>query len=204
MADWLLYDELVDLIRNHHHSGFTGLITGVSNEQHSFQVGFHDGQVVLLTYRIFKGDRALEKITQIERAKITQHPNTEIAGSQAELQDTSTILSRLTTKTDKELSSAVIDVVPELSSPLVTATGPSTAGMASFSENHVATPGNKQLKVIKSAAIHHFGPIGAMVCDEYLSASNLENIELPILLRRIAAEVGANDIDTEAFLNSTD
>ncbi len=202
MGNWLPYDELVDQVRNHHHSGFSGLMTGVSDEQHSFQVGFRDGQIVLLTYRIFKGNRALEKLSQINRAKITQHPNTEVTASQTELDDTSAILSRLTTITDKDATPVTIDVVPELSSAPVISTGTPTNSAASLPASQPAL-GSQRIKVIKTAAIHHFGPIGAMVCDEYLSTSNLKNVDLNILLRRIAAEVGADDIDTEAFLNST-
>lgn len=30
MSNWICYDEFVDLVRNHHHNAFSGLITGVS------------------------------------------------------------------------------------------------------------------------------------------------------------------------------
>ncbi len=198
---WLPYDELVDLIRNYHHSGFTGLITGVSNDQHSFQIGFSDGQVTLLTYRIFKGDRALEKLSQIKHAKIVQHPNTEVSDLQAQIHDTSTILSRLTIKPGKQTPIAAVDVVPEITPVRQEATTTSIPAQNVSSGNY-APPSDKQVKAIKNAAVHYFGPIGAMVCDEYFSASNLKSIELNVLLHRIAAEVGANDSDTDAFLNS--
>ena len=51
MSNWILYDDFVDLVRNHHHDGFSGLITGVSEVKHSFQIGFDKGEIVLLNYQ---------------------------------------------------------------------------------------------------------------------------------------------------------
>lgn len=45
MSNWVLYDDFVDLVRNHHHNAFSGLITGVSDTRHSFQVEFDHGEV---------------------------------------------------------------------------------------------------------------------------------------------------------------
>jgi len=102
VSNWLDYDDFVDRLRNYHHDNFTGLVTGVSDEQHSFQLGFQNGQVVLLSYRILKGNRALEKLSLLNRVKITEHRNTEIPATQTDLPDTSTVLSRLTVNTREE------------------------------------------------------------------------------------------------------
>lgn len=197
MSNWLAHDEFVDLVRNHHHDGFTGLLTGVSDAQHSFQIGFRAGQVVLLTYRILKGAAALEKIMLVQRAKITEHPNTELPTTSVQLPDTSSILSRLTLhdENDEGEPEMIINVnIP--SQPAATA-----APVSSSSGAHSAISPD-QLKRIKAAAIHHFGPIGAMVCEESLSTENQSNNDLKTLLRQIAEEVGASAADTEAFLNS--
>ena len=205
MSNWLPYDSFVDLVRNHHHNGFTGLITGVSDDQHSFQIGFHDGNVILLTYRILKGSPALEKLTQINRAKITEHPTTEVPVSQIELPDTSSILSRLTIQTNDETQPEIANIIPDVPQPEGMAAVQAATPTASHEQKKSAPqkpPDSNRINAIKSAAIHHFGPIGAMVCEEYLSSSNLSNIDLSTLLHRIAEEVGANDADTQAFLES--
>lgn len=185
MSNWILYDDFVDLVRNHHHNEFSGLITGVSDNQHSFQVGFDQGEIVLLTYRIKKGMAALQLITQIERAKITEHPNTDIHEAGTTL-DTSTVLSRLTANTlDDTTTAADISDVPEPPSTSTTTTSRSVD--------------SKLRKIIETAAIHHFGPIGAMVCEEHLA--NPEGDVRRIMLR-IAQDVGANEADTTAFFQS--
>ena len=78
MSNWIVYDDLVEQVRNLHHKAFSGLITGVSDDNHSFQIGFDQGAIILLTYRIKKGLAALQLITQIERARITEHPNSDL------------------------------------------------------------------------------------------------------------------------------
>ena len=110
MSNWILYDDFVDLVRNHHHNAFSGLITGVSDSKHSFQVGFVQGEIVLLTYRIKKGLQALPLITQIERAKITEHPGTDIQDANGEAIDTATVLSQLTANTLDETTTLTIDI----------------------------------------------------------------------------------------------
>lgn len=185
MSNWILYDDFVDLVRNHHHSGFSGLITGVSDSQHSFQIGFDQGEIVLLTYRIKKGMAALALISQIERAKITEHPSADIQDSGAAL-DTSAVLSRLTSNTlDDTTTNTDINDIPE---PPPTSTTTTSRSVDS-----------KLRKIIETAAIHHFGPIGAMVCEEHLS--NPEDDVRRIMLK-IAQDVGANEADTKAFFQS--
>ncbi len=203
MSNWLPYEGFVDLVRNHHHDGFTGLITGVSDDQHSFQIGFQEGRVVLLTYRILKGAPALEKLTQINRAKITEHPTTQVPVSQVELPDTSSILSRLTIQANDETLHD-ITVIPEIrpSEGIAAAPASASTGTSQKISTPQKPPDSNRINAIKSAAIHHFGPIGAMVCEEYFSSSNLSNIDIVTLLHRIAEEVGANEADTQAFLKS--
>lgn len=195
MSNWLAYDDFVDLVRNHHHDGFTGLITGVSDNQHSFQIGFRDGQIIMLTYRIFKGSAALEKLAQMDRTKVAEHPNTIVPASSVELLETSAILSRLTLE-DKQ----------EITNVMILGRGVASDAVEQPAERKPSAPqttlDNNQVKTIKTAAVHHFGPIGAMVCEEFLSDSNLSNYDLNTLLLRIAEEVGASNSDTRAFLNS--
>lgn len=199
MATWIKYDQFVDLVRNHHHDNFSGLITGVTDDGHSFQVGFMNGDVVLLSYRILRGQQALEKIAQIKKARITQHHTPDITNitiPQANLPDISTILSRLTTNLEEENK-------PDISVLIPAEHQQQQADKPRISNTSVQQkPDSAKLANIKSAAIHHFGPIGAMVCDEYLSDSNLSSIELPVLLDRIVEDVGASDKDSQAFLHS--
>lgn len=185
MSNWILYDDFVDMVRNHHHNEYSGLITGVSDRQHSFQVGFIEGEIVLLSYRIKKGMAALPLITQIERAKITEHPSDDMPES-SEALDTSTVLSRLTSNTlDDTTTTTDINDIPEPPSTSTTTTSRSVD--------------SKLRKIIESAAIHHFGPIGAMVCEEHLA--NPEEDVRRIMLK-IAQDVGANEADTKAFFQS--
>ena len=187
MSNWILYDDFVDLVRNHHHNAFSGLITGVSDTRHSFQVGFDHGEIVLLTYRIKKGLQALPLITQIERAKITEHPTTDIQDATGDVLDTNTVLSQLTAYTLDETTTMTTDIsdVP----------APSQASQVPASR----LMDNKMKKAIEAAAVHHFGPIGAMVCEEHL-AQPKGDIRAVVLA--IAQDVGASEIDTRAFFKS--
>ena len=190
MSNWILYDDFVDRVRDYHHTGFSGLITGVSDSQHSFQIGFDQGQIVLMSYRIKKGMPALQLISQIERAKITEHPNTDIQESGGEVPDTSTILSRLTANTlDDTNTTTDISEVPappgnRESAPSGNSQAPVDAGLK---------------KKIETAAIHHFGPIGAMVCEEHLANAGGD---VRAVMLKIAQDVGANEADTKAFFQS--
>jgi hypothetical protein len=185
VSDWILYDDFVDLVRRHHHNAFSGLITGVSDSKHSFQIGFDHGEIILLTYRIKKGLQALPMITRIERAKITEHPATDIQDAGGEALDTSAVLSQLTATTLDETTSMTTDI-SDVTVPL--------------KPGQTLTPGPvdaRLRRIIESAAIHHFGPIGAMVCEEHLA--NPKGDSRAILLA-IAEDVGASEADTRAFL----
>jgi hypothetical protein len=188
VSHWLQHDELVELVVNYHRDNFTGLITGISDGNHSFQIGFNGGQIVLLTYRIIKGSAALDKIVEIKRVKITEHPTTELPNPQAELPSTSDILSRLSstlTETDTNLDTIR---VPQPMRTRQKSTGRITEA--------------KLRKIIEAAAVHHFGPIGAMACEEHLSHADENNTDFSTLMLRIAADAGASESDTQAFIDT--
>lgn len=185
MSNWILYDDFVDLVRNHHHNAYTGLITGISDNHHSFQIGFDHGEIVLLNCRIKKGLAALQLITQIERAKITEHPNTDINDVGSNVPDTSTILSRLTANTLDDTTTTDISEVP---APQQTSKTSSKRSVDS-----------RLRKIIETAAIHHFGPIGAMVCEEHLAKPEGD---VRRIMLEIAQDVGASEADTKAFFQS--
>ncbi len=187
MSNWILYDDFVDLVRNHHHNAFSGLITGVSDARHSFQIGFDNGEIVLLTYRIKKGMAALQLITQIERAKISEHPNSDIHESAGQVPNTSTVLSQLTANTLDDTSTTNIQDIPS----------PRRARRTQGVETVKIDARLKQ--IIETAAVHHFGPIGALVCEEHLHDTNGD---VRAIMLGIAQDVGASDADTRAFFQS--
>jgi hypothetical protein len=194
------YDEFVDLIRNHHYNNFSGLITGVSKSGHSFQIGFMNGDVALLKCRIFRGKQALEKIALLKEVRITQHHTPDITNitiPQVDLPDIKTILARLTTSlVDNRRTEITAGDDPEPYAIDINTSDDSPAIRVELPTD------SAKLESIKVAAIHHFGPIGAMVCEDYLSDSNLSSTKLSVLLQRITEDVGANDKDTQAFLES--
>ncbi len=189
MSNWILYDDFVDLVRNHHHNAFSGLITGVSDTRHSFQIGFDRGEIVLLTYRIKKGMAALQLITQIERAKISEHPNSDIHETTGQVPNTSTVLSQLTAST--------LDNTDTTSTNLQDIPSPRRARRTPGAETVKVDARLKQ--IIETAAVHHFGPIGAMVCEEHLQDANGD---VRAIMLGIAQDVGASDADTRAFFQS--
>lgn len=187
MSNWILYDDFVDQVRNLHDNAYSGLVTGVSDDNHSFQIGFDQGAIILLTYRIKKGLAALQLITQIERARITEHPNSDIHEAAGEDLDTQEVLGQLVANTLDETTTIITSItdVPTL---------PQNGGPAASSSV------DKKLKqLIKTAAVHHFGPIGAMVCDEHLDDPQGD---VRAIVFSIAQEVGASEADTEAFLQT--
>ena len=186
MSDWVPYDDIVDLVRTRHHSGYSGLLTGVTELQHSFQIGFDTGNIVLLTYRIRKGMAALQLISQIEQAKISEYPVDTVAEVSKDVPDTSAILSRLTSNTLDDTTS--ITEISEVPSP------PSTS-----SSGQPRTVDEKIKTVIEAAAVHHFGPIGAMVCEEHLVDARGDVRQIML---EIANDVGASEADTRAFFRS--
>lgn len=187
MSNWILYDDFVDLVRNLHDNAYSGLVTGVSDDNHSFQIGFDQGAIILLTYRIKKGLAALQLITQIERAKITEHPNSDIHEAAGEYLDTIEVLGELTAHTLDETTTIVTSItdVP---------TQPQIGRPAASSSVDV-----KLKRLIQTAAVHHFGPIGAMVCDEHLDDPQGD---VRAIVFSIAQDVGASEADTEAFLQT--
>ena len=188
MSRWLQHDEFVDVVMSHHHDEFTGLITGITESKHSFQIGFQDGQIVLLSYRVIKGSAALDKIAEIVSAKVTDHPTVDLPSLQGELPPTSDILSRLsstTTETETNLDTIRVPQPPQTS------------------HSSTGRPTDARLrKIIEAAAVHHFGPIGAMVCEEHLSDNGGNGADFNTLMLRIATEVGASESDTQAFLDT--
>ena len=187
MSNWILYDDFVDLVRSHHHNAFSGLITGVSDSKHSFQVGFDHGEIVLLTYRIKKGLQALPFISQIERARITEHPTTDIQDATGDALDTDMVLSQLVAHTLDET---------------ITMTNHINDGSAPRQISPGGAPGalqSRTKKAIEAAAMRHFGPIGAMVCEQHLTLSegDIETIALAI-----AEDAGVSEAEARAFLNS--
>ena len=186
MSDWLLYDDIVDLVRDRHHGGHSGLLTGVTELQHSFQIGFDKGTIVLLTYRIKKGLAALQLISQIKRAKISEYPVAAVTAVSSDVPDTSAILSRLTSNTLEDSTS--ITEISEIPSP------PSTSN-----SGQPRTVDEKIKTVIEAAAVHHFGPIGAMVCEEHLLDARGDVRQLML---EIANDIGASEADVRAFFES--
>jgi len=57
----------------------------------------------------------------------------------------------------------------------------------------------KLKRLIQPAAVHHFGPIGAMVCDEHLDDPRGD---VRAIVFGIAQNVGASESDTEPFLQT--
>ncbi len=185
MSDWILYDHLVDMVRNHHRDSYSGLVTGLSERQHSFQIGFDHGDIVLLTYRIKKGMDALQFIMQIERAKIITHMELDISQSVTEELDTSAILSRLTADTIDDTTTTEIrnGAIPHRE--------------GSGSDRRQLD--GRLKRAIEAAAVHHFGPIAAMVCEEHLA--NPEG-DLRTIIMNIAQDAGASQAETQAFFQS--
>lgn len=187
MSNWILYDDFVELVINHHHMAFSGLITGVSDSNHSFQIGFDRGKIVLLTYRVKKGAAALQLISQIERARISEHANADIHETGGIVPDTNLILSELAAQMLDETTTMITDI-SNLPLPRKTSV---TSGPRSVDA--------RLKKIIESAAIHHFGPIGAMVCEDHLTDARGD---VKAIMLEIAQEVGASDSDTRAFFHS--
>ena len=185
MSTWILYDQFVDLVRDYHRDAYSGLITGMSDRKHSFQIGFDQGEIVLLSYRVKKGMAALPFIMQIERAKITDHPAMNITKAVEEKLDTSTILSQLTAHTVDDTTTTDISQV-------------------AIAQSEAPAAGQRRIddrlrQAIEAAAVHHFGPIAAMVCAEHLANPHAD---LRTAIMNIAQDVGASQDDTEAFFKA--
>ena len=187
MSNWILYDDFVDQVRNLHDKAYSGLITGVSDDNHSFQIGFDQGAIILLTYRIKKGMAALQLIIQIERARITEHPNSDIHEAAGEDLDTHEVLAQLTANTLDETTTMITSITDVPTRPQI--------GRPSDPNSVDA----KLKRLIQTAAVHHFGPIGAMVCDEHLDDPQGD---VRAIVFSIAQDVGASEADTEAFLQT--
>ena len=186
MSDWLDYDAFVEIVKDRHVEAFSGLITGVSDRRHSFQIGFERGEIVLLTYRIKKGQSALRLLTQVERVKISEYPNADKPDGHDDSLDTGTTIARLVARTSDDTTT--ITRIDEKSFA-ADATDITIPGMLD----------EKMRTAIESAARKHFGPIGEMICAEQLDAAQGD---IRSIMLSIAHKVGASEEDTRAFLES--
>lgn len=184
MSDWMRYDDIVERVNTCHLEAYSGLIIGVTNERHSFQIGFERGEIIMLTYRVKKGMDALRLITRIERARVAEHPNPDMPGGRDNSLVTGNVLARLAARTADDTTTITrLDEIP-----------------SGLDRTDITVPGQLDARMrenIEKAARDHFGPIGAMICEERLD--NPEGDVRTILLS-IAHEVGASDADTRAFL----
>jgi hypothetical protein len=178
------YDDIVDRVNTCHLEAYSGLIIGVTEDKHSFQIGFERGEIILLTYRVKKGMDALGMITRFERARVAEYPNSDMPGGRDNTLDTGHVIARLVARTADDTTTITrLDENPA---------GPDTTD--------ITIPGQldaRMRKTIEKAARDHFGPVGAMICEERLD--NPDGDVRSILLG-IAHEVGASDADTRAFL----
>ncbi len=181
MSHWIVYDDFVDRVKSHHHNAFCGLVTGLSENKHSFQVGFDHGEIVLLSYRIKKGLQALPLITQIVPAKISEHPTSDIQTTTGDALDTSLVLSQLTAFTLDETTTMITDISDV---PAARQTDPPFASRPLDA---------RMSKAIEAAAVRHFGPIGAMVCEQHLAQPEADVRTIAVA---IAQHVGASEADT--------
>ena len=186
MSDWLGYDDFVELVRNRHLQGFSGLITGVSDLRHSFQVGFDRGEIVLLTYRINKGSPALRLLTRVERVKVSEYPNADTPDGRDDVLDSGTIIARLVARTSDDTTT-----ITRLDEKSIAADATDITVPGMLDEN--------TRSAIESAAREHFGPIGEMICAEQLDAAEGD---IRSIMLSIAHKVGASEEDTRAFLES--
>ena len=201
MSDWLDYDAFVEIVKDRHVEAFSGLITGVSDRRHSFQIGFERDRLRLSDsacdivigdkragwrVRIKKGQSALRLLTQVERVKISEYPNADKPDGHDDSLDTGTTIARLVARTSDDTTT--ITRIDEKSFA-ADATDITIPGMLD----------EKMRTAIESAARKHFGPIGEMICAEQLDAAQGD---IRSIMLSIAHKVGASEEDTRAFLES--
>lgn len=178
------YDEIVDRVNLCRLEAYSGLIIGVTESRHSFQIGFERGEIVMLTYRVKKGMDALRLITRVERARVAEHPSTEMPAGRDKTLDTGTVIARLVARTADDTTTITrLDPVPGV-----------------IDDTDMTTPGQldaKMRKTIETAARDHFGPIGALICEQQLD--NPEG-DVRSMVLSIAREAGASEADTRAFI----
>ncbi|MFT5658854.1 MAG: hypothetical protein ACI9KN_002135 [Gammaproteobacteria bacterium] len=192
MSNWITYEDLVDRIRDLHHEGFSGLITGLSDSKHSFQMGFEDGNIILLTYRVSKGSVALENLVAIKRAKISEHPTNQVPLRQDSIPGTAEILARLTANTASDVTESYYSVTSEATE----------AELTVQEESSLKVPESRLRVAIERAALHHFGPTAAMICEEHLVGVDITGKNYKSLMTDIAKDVGATIFKIEAFIRS--
>lgn len=185
MSGWMDYDAIVERVGSSHFEGYSGLIIGVTESRHSFQIGFERGEIILLTYRVKKGMDALRLITQVQRARVAEYPNSDMPGGHDNTLDTGTVIARLLARTDDDTTTITrLDHVQSVDKTDITIPGLLDA---------------KIRKTIETAARNHFGPVGALICEQRLD--NPEGDVRSIVLS-IAHEVGASEDDTRAFFST--
>lgn len=187
MSAWLDYESFVELLHLQHRNGFSGLLTGVSGEKHSFHVGFSEGDIIYLSYRVVKGMAAIDKLLENDIFKAETFPM-DAPKSNLELPPTAEILSLFSKRTKHP--AATTQATPSNKAP-------SSAGASG------PTPvvDSALTRAIKDAAVHFFGPIGAMVCDDHLQSIDLNASNVSDLLKLIIDDVGASSKEGQAFID---
>jgi hypothetical protein len=185
VSGWMNYDDIVECISKCHYEGYSGLVIGVTENRHSFQIGFERGEILLLTYRVRKGMDALRLITQVERARVAEYPNSDMPGGRDNTLDTGIVIARLIDRTADDTTTITrLDAVQTTENTDIT-----IPGMLD----------ERLRKTIEKAAQEHFGPIGALICEEHLDDPEGD---VRTIVLSIAHEVGASEDDTRAFLRS--
>ena len=186
MSEWLIYDDFVERVQVRHLQAFSGLLAGVTDSRHSFQIGFERGKIILLTYRLSKGLEALRQITGLRRARIAEHPIPTMHAGRDDLIDTDAVLEVLVAGT--------ADDTTTITRADESATGSKTIGMS------ISGPLDERCKrIIEAAALRHFGPIGVLLCEEQFEKPDGDVRSVVI---GIAREVDASEDDTRAFIQS--
>jgi len=186
MSDWLSYDEFVERVKTRHLEAFSGLLTGVCENQHSFQIGFERGRIILLSCHLRKGMEALRLITRLLRARIAEHPIPAMHAGRDESIDTDAVLAVLVARTADDTTT-------------ITRIDESTSRTE---QTDLTIPGllDARLKrAIEAAALNHFGPIGALLCEEQFEKPEGD---VRSIIISIAREVDASEDDTRAFLHA--
>lgn len=186
MSAWLSYEQFVERVKTRHLEAFTGLLTGVCESQHSFQIGFERGKIILLTCRLRKGMEALRLITRLTQVRIAEHPIPAMHAGRDDSINTQAVIEVLVARTADDTTTITrVDESP-----------------ARFEQTELTIPGlldSRLRRAIEAAALNYFGPIGALLCEEQFEKPDGD---VRSIIISIAREVDASEDDTRAFLHA--
>jgi len=171
------YGALLDSLRELVQSGSTGTLFVATNDNHSANFGFEDGEIVAIRCQRFRGIDALDAVLSIQFGRCRFVPHSAGIHKVSEpLPPTSELLEIL--EANQEIANSL-----EPQSAPASVPAPQPAATLGLSVSNIQ-------RIVEDEAMEYLGPMAGVVCDEHFEEiPPTSEAAVLRLLGRISAEI---------------